>query len=130
MILPPPRSTRTDTLFPYTTLFRSDLSTEELVQIIEEGKKQLMQIREGRERPGLDDKILASWNGMMLKGFLDAYRAFGEKRFLDRALKNAVFIKEQLISGEGKIWRNFKNGHASINGFLDDYAFEIGRAHV
>src|SRR3546814_4018212 len=98
MILPPPRSTRTDTLFPYTTLFRSDLSTEELVQIIEEGKKQLMQIREGRERPGLDDKILASWNGMMLKGFLDAYRAFGEKRFLDRALKRSEEHTSELQS--------------------------------
>src|SRR3546814_18844749 len=82
---------------------RFDLSTEELVQIIEEGKKQLMQIREGRERTGLDDKIMASWNGMMLKGCLDAYRAFGEKRLLERALKNACFIKKQIISVGEKI---------------------------
>ena len=80
--------------------------------------------REKRVRPGLDDKVLASWNAIMLKGFVDAYRVFGEKKFLDAALKNAHFIQNKMKNGEG-LFRNYKNGKASINAFLDDYALVI-----
>lgn len=99
-----------------------NISGEDLQQIITEGKKKLMQAREKRIRPGLDDKILASWNGIMLKGYLDAFRAFGEKRFLKRALENAAFLQKQMVKEAG-VYRNYKDGKASITGFLDDYAF-------
>ncbi|MEL6673740.1 MAG: thioredoxin domain-containing protein [Bacteroidota bacterium] len=87
-------------------------------------RAQLLAVRNQRTRPALDDKILASWNGMMLKACVDAYRVFGEKAYLDMALKNAAFIRDHLWQ-EGILYRNFKAGKATIPGFLDDYAFVI-----
>lgn len=78
-----------------------------------------------RARPGLDDKILTSWNAIMLSGFIQAYRAFGDEKFLNIALKNAAFLDQHAISKSGEITRNYKNGHSTIPGLLDDYAFTI-----
>lgn len=88
------------------------------------GRVTLLEARGSRIRPGLDDKILASWNGLMLKGYADAYRVFGEQRFLDAALRNAHFIREKMTEG-AQLFRNYKEGKRSIPGFLDDYAFVI-----
>ncbi len=79
--------------------------------------------RSKRVMPGLDDKILASWNGLMLKGYIDAFKAFKEPDFLSVVLKNADFISKKLMQEDGSIYRNYKNGKATISGFLDDYAF-------
>ncbi len=79
--------------------------------------------RKKRIAPGLDDKTLASWNGLMLKGLVDAYNTFGDISFLDTAIKNAKFISEKLMQADGSLWRNYKNGKATIPAFLEDYAF-------
>jgi len=100
------------------------ISSEDLDRKISELKKKILAEREKRVRPGLDDKILTSWNALMLKGFTDAYRVFGEKRFLDRAIANAQFILAKVSSGD-KLQRNYKNSKATIDGFLDDYALTI-----
>lgn len=89
---------------------------------IEKWKAVLLAERSKRIRPGLDDKILTSWNALMLKGYVDAYIAFGEEKFLARALKCAGFIKSNMIQADGSIKRNYKNGKVTISGFLDDYA--------
>ncbi len=81
--------------------------------------------REKRVPPGLDDKTLASWNGLMLKGLADAYKAFKEPSFLELAITNANFIKNKLIKPDHSLWHSFKNGKAYIEGFLDDYAFVV-----
>lgn len=94
-------------------------------QIINESKRILFEARNKRIRPGLDDKILTSWNALMIKGYVDAYSAFGEKKFLDAAIRNAEFILNNMISDDGKLNRNFKNGKSTINAFLDDYAYTI-----
>jgi len=85
----------------------------------------LMSERDKRVRPGLDDKILTSWNALMLSGYTDAYLAFGEKRFLDKALQNARFIKKHMVNDDFRLWRNHKNGKSNINAFLDDYSLSI-----
>jgi uncharacterized protein YyaL (SSP411 family) len=54
--------------------------------------------RSQRVRPGLDNKILASWNGLMLKGLCEAYRAFNKPEYLELALKNAGFITANLLT--------------------------------
>src|SRR6185312_7802028 len=79
--------------------------------------------REQRISPGLDDKTLASWNGLMLKGLADAYKTFKEPSFLELASHNANFIKNKLIKPDHSLWHSFKDGKAYIEGFLDDYAF-------
>lgn len=90
---------------------------------IKEWQKKLLAERSKRVRPRLDDKILTSWNALMLSGNIDAYKAFGEKRFLDRALKSANFIKSNMLQSDFSLKRNYKNGKANISGFLDDYSF-------
>jgi hypothetical protein len=90
---------------------------------IAEWRKKLLAERSKRVRPRLDDKILTSWNALMLSGYIDAYKAFGEKRFLDRALKSAEFIKANMLQSDFSLKRNYKNGKANIGGFLDDYSF-------
>jgi uncharacterized protein YyaL (SSP411 family) len=92
---------------------------------ISNAKEILFKERDKRIKPGLDDKILTSWNALMLKGFTDAYNTFGEEKFLDAAIKNAQFISSEMMDKDGRLYRNFKNGERSINGFLDDYSFTI-----
>ena len=84
-----------------------------------------MKVRDTRIRPGLDDKILTSWNALMLKGYIDAYRVFGDKTFLETAEKNAGFLLDKVVQKDFRLTRNYKNGKASINAFLDDYALLI-----
>ncbi len=86
-------------------------------------KAKLLTERATRIRPSLDDKVLTSWNALMLKGYCDAYKTFGEKKFLDRALKCAEFLKTKMLQPDYSIKRNYKNGRITINGFLDDYSF-------
>jgi len=93
--------------------------------LINESKKLLFEERNKRIRPGLDDKILTSWNALMLKGLIDAYTAFGEKKFLDNALRNGEFILNKMLNEDGRLSRNYKNGKSTINAFLDDYAYTI-----
>ena len=81
--------------------------------------------REKRSKPRLDDKCLTSWNALMLKGFCDAYKALGTEKYLQIALLNADFIVENLWEPEGNLLHNFKDGKATINGYLEDYCFVI-----
>jgi len=101
------------------------ISVDEMLESVSASAKILFNIRAKRIRPGLDNKILASWNGLMLKGLCDAYRAFNEQRYLDLALKNAGFIVDNLLH-QGRIIRVYKDPANSEQGgkeaFLDDYA--------
>ena len=101
------------------------LTETELAKAVKVAQQKLLKGREERIRPGLDDKILTAWNGLMLKAYIDAYRALGDESYLESALKNAHFIEREMKTDENRLHRNFKNGKASINGFLDDYAFSI-----
>jgi len=97
-----------------------------LVNKIAELKQKIFDYRAKRVRPGLDYKILTSWNGLMLKGLCDAYRAFDEPAYLDLALKNAAFIQDSLITLSGKVIRVFQLDAAGETvAFLDDYALII-----
>jgi uncharacterized protein YyaL (SSP411 family) len=98
------------------------ISPEELAMRIQRSKEILKKHRATRTRPRLDDKILTSWNGLMLAGLLDAYRYLGNEEYLQLALKNAAFIEENLFKEDGSIFHNHKNGKSTINGFLEDYA--------
>jgi uncharacterized protein YyaL (SSP411 family) len=103
------------------------LSLTELSSKISEANKKLLAARSKRIRPGLDYKILASWNGMMLKAYTDAYRVFGEPEFLAKAKLSADFIQNKLIVGK-EIRRVYSSENSSdewAGAFLDDYAFVI-----
>lgn len=103
------------------------LSVDALVSKIRSAKAKVLKARSRRIRPGLDYKILASWNGLMLKGICDAYRAFDKPEYLEFALRNAHFILDNLINEQGRLQRIYKSPSLSGKGgdggaFLDDYA--------
>ena len=81
--------------------------------------------REKRSKPRLDDKSLTSWNAIMLKGYIDAYKALETEAYLKIALDNADFILKKMWSPEGNLFHNYKNGKRTINGYLEDYCFVI-----
>ena len=81
--------------------------------------------REKRSKPRLDDKALTSWNAIMLKGFVDAYKALDDTNYLEIAIKNATFIIEKQWAPDGNIYHNYKDGKSTINGYLEDYCFVI-----
>jgi len=101
------------------------ITENELLLKITEAKKILLKARSKRIRPALDDKIITAWNGLMLKGYIDAYRVFDEPKFLISAKRNAEFILKNSKKADYRLDRNFKNGTSTINAFLDDYAFTI-----
>jgi hypothetical protein len=88
-------------------------------------KQILSSLRNTRPKPRLDDKTLTSWNALMLKGFVDAYKVFGDKHYLEVAIKNAEFIMANQHREDGGLFHNFKNGKSTINGYLEDYATTI-----
>jgi uncharacterized protein YyaL (SSP411 family) len=81
--------------------------------------------REKRTKPRLDDKCLTSWNAIMLKGFVDAYKALGKAEYLTIALENANFIIKKLWLNEGNLLHSYKNSKSTINGYLEDYCYVI-----
>ncbi|WP_299222746.1 thioredoxin domain-containing protein [uncultured Psychroserpens sp.] len=88
-------------------------------------KALLIEHREKRIKPRLDDKSLTSWNAIMLKGYIDAYRVFKNEIYLNTAIENANFIIENQIRDDSGLNHNFKNGKSNINGYLEDYANTI-----
>jgi len=99
------------------------------VDDLEKKKKNWEQLlyteRKKRAKPRLDDKCLTSWNAIMLKGYVDAYKALGNQDYLNTALENANFIIKNLWSTEGHLFHNYKNDKSTINGYLEDYCFVI-----
>ena len=78
-----------------------------------------------REKPRLDDKSLTSWNALMLKGYVDAYKAFQAPEYLESAIANANFIQKNQLQKNGALYHTYKDGKSSINGYLEDYATVI-----
>jgi len=103
----------------------SGITLDKLNEVITDAKAELMKARDQRIRPGLDDKVLAGLNALMLKGYVDAYKAFGTPAYLEKAVKNANFITTKLLQKDNRLNRNYKNGKGNINAFLDDYALTV-----
>ena len=105
---------------------RHKLTLEHAESLLQLGRNQLFEARSNRIRPGLDDKVLTSWNALMLQGYIDAYRTFKNPGYLEKAISNGQFLLENmLIKDSYRLHRNYKDGRASIAGFLDDYATTI-----
>ncbi|MDN3723398.1 thioredoxin domain-containing protein [Aequorivita sp. SDUM287046] len=101
------------------------ITSEAFQQKKKNWKITLLAHRNKRSKPRLDDKTLTSWNALMLKGYIDAYKTFNDEKYLAAALKNAQFISENQLQKNGALFHNYKNGKSSINGFLEDYAFTV-----
>ncbi|MDH3306651.1 MAG: thioredoxin domain-containing protein, partial [Acidimicrobiia bacterium] len=91
---------------------------EETVRI---ARERLLEARNGRIRPGLDDKIIAAWNGLALRAFAEAGAILEDDRYLDAARANARFVLSALTV-DGRLMRAWGKGKAEVPGFLDDHA--------
>lgn len=102
--------------------FRSGISEDTLRQLLDSCGKKLLEVRSKRISPGLDDKILTSWNALMITAFAKGHRITNEKKYLDAAENCIEFIESNLVK-DGKLLRTYKDGKAKIQGYLDDYSF-------
>ncbi len=109
---------RTD---PSFAAARMGISRELLERIIGDAKTTLYAVRGERIHPARDEKILAGWNGLMLRGLATAARAFEREDFARLAIRNGEFLSRSLVR-DGRVSRSYNKGGAHIPGFLEDYA--------
>ena len=102
------------------------LQPEEVRNKLDSIREKLFQTRERRVRPGKDDKIIASWNGLMISAFARAGFVFQERRFTQAASDAAQFILRHMRDDDGRLRRSYRNGASAVPGFLEDYAALIG----
>ena len=97
------------------------LDPEQLDGVIARGRNKLLDVRERRVHPLLDDKVLASWNGLMLRSFAEVGAALGRPDYLEAAVKNAQFLTT-VMRPQGRLLRTYRNGEAKLLGYLEDYS--------
>ena len=100
-----------------------DLSSEAADERIQQAKEKLFAARAKRIHPSLDDKVLTSWNGLMIAGLAQAGQAFGDDELTAMARRAADALLERMLTGDGVLMHRYRAGEAGITGFLEDYAF-------
>ncbi|WP_455374967.1 thioredoxin domain-containing protein [Kaarinaea lacus] len=100
------------------------LSLKQATDLLTSARQILFRIREDRLRPGRDEKVLVSWNGLMIKGMAVAGRRLDRKDFIHSAERAVDFIQEKLWVSN-RLLATYKDGKARLNAYLDDYAFLI-----
>jgi uncharacterized protein len=102
---------------------RLGVSEGDLSHAVRRGRRALFEARSHRERPARDEKVLAAWNGLMLRALAEAARVLGRPDFLEAAIKNADFLLSKMRRPNGAMYRTWKPGHdARLNGYLEDQA--------
>lgn len=101
-----------------------EMEPDALQEKLAASRQKLYAVRSQRIWPGLDDKVLTSWNGLMLAAFAEAGRALGRQDYVNTAVTNATFLYDNLRQPDGRLRRTWKAGtEAKYNGYLEDYAF-------
>ena len=108
-------------------LFARKLSIDlgELEDILAEGRQKLFEVREGRIKPGLDDKILTSWNGLMIRSMAMGYQVLGDARYREAAEKSVRFVLSELSQDDGLLLRTHRAGKSHLNAYLEDYSYFV-----
>ncbi|HLC00336.1 MAG TPA: thioredoxin domain-containing protein, partial [Candidatus Bathyarchaeia archaeon] len=99
------------------------LTVEALIPRLGIIQKGLFKAREKRVHPAKDNKILTDWNGLMIAALARASQVFGEKKYLQAAVKAADFLLERMKDKNGTLNHRYIKGEKAVQGFLDDYAF-------
>ena len=102
-----------------------EIQEEDLDLQIQTINHKLLDARSERIRPGLDDKLLCSWNAMTIRGLADLSIALDDSEYYEQSKKATIFLLQELKDSNGRLWHTWKNGKASVPGFLEDYAFFI-----
>lgn len=100
------------------------MTAEALLERLAALREKLLVERSMRVRPGLDDKVLTSWNSMMITAFATGYQVLGEERYLEASQNAAMFILNEMTS-DGKLLRTHRKGESRLPAYLDDYAFMV-----
>ena len=95
----------------------------ELATIVSSGRAKLYKARQGRIPPGTDDKVLTSWNALMIAALAEGFRVLEDRRYLDAAVAAADFIESALTTADGCLLRTFRDNKAHLNAYLEDYAY-------
>ena len=106
---------------PATVAESLGLTQDAMMASLARARQVLHAAREKRVHPGLDDKVLASWNGLMLTAFAEAAAVLGRADYLAAAVHNAEFLASQMVR-DGRLRRSWKDGQARITGYLEDHA--------
>jgi len=104
--------------------FKFNKTEDEIKELLNRASQKLLDVRNKRDQPGTDDKIITSWNAMMISAFAKGYRISGNEKYLDVSVNAVRYFSEQ-FSKHGFIHRTFKNNIPKLNGYLDDYAYLI-----
>ncbi|KAA5826437.1 thioredoxin domain-containing protein [Algibacter amylolyticus] len=103
----------------------NNISVSELQNNIKDWTTTLAEARDKRDKPNVDKKALTSWNALMLKAYVDAYRVFNKPHYLEIAIKNAEFLENQQLKPDGSLYRTHINNKSIIDAYAEDYAFVI-----
>ena len=102
-----------------------DMTEEQLENTITGIKKKLLEVRDKRVRPGLDDKTITSWNALMISAFARGFQVFSDKRYLNAAERAAAFVMDKMRTKEGKLLRTHRAGESKFYAYLEDYSYTI-----
>lgn len=91
----------------------------------EKARKKIFDIREKRIHPYKDDKVLTSWNGLMIAALTKSYEVFGDEKYINLAKGSADFILTNMVNSEGELMHRYRDGEVGILGHAEDYAFFI-----
>ena len=108
-------------------LKKYSITNDQLVEKQQKWESQFEELKEKREFPLTDKKIITSWNAQMVSGLLNSFEAFGDKQFLNQAHRTFTFLRENLISG-AELMHTFQANKAKMEANLEDYAFMIRAA--
>ena len=101
------------------------MEPSELESVLEDGRQKLLAARDRRVHPLKDDKVLSSWNGLMIAALAKGFQVLGDARYLEAARKAAEFVLTVLRDSSGRLRRRFRDGEVAHSGCMDDYAFMI-----
>jgi uncharacterized protein len=102
---------------------RMAIAVEDFQKSVETGRARLYEARRRRIPPGLDDKVLTAWNGMMVGAMAEGYRVLGDSRYLAAAARAADFLLARLRRADGRLLRTSRQGKAHLDAYLEDHAF-------
>ncbi len=100
-----------------------EIEPSELEASLDRARPKVYEARQHRIPPGLDDKILTAWNGLMISAMAEGYRVLGKQRYLDAATRAADLLLSTLVRPDGRLLRTYRVGKAHLDAYLEDYAY-------
>ena len=109
---------------PSSIAFQFGKTEDDVIDILKQCSEKLFAVRSKRIAPGRDEKILTSWNALMISAFAKGYRISGEETFL-RTAENCIKFIEEKLTINNELLRTYKDGQAKLKAYLDDYAYFV-----